>query len=158
MLKSYFRQGLALTGRAHRAGVRVLAGTDTIIGGFRMHDELEHLVAAGLTPAEALRAATLDAAEYASLDGQSGTVEPGRRADLVLLRANPLEQIGNTRQIEAVFLGGRYYDRTRLDRLLGFARQQANVPANWLKMLWGFAMSSVSGELNRLKDKDDDEQ
>lgn len=147
LLQDYFRQGLKLTGEAHRAGVRVLAGTDTIIGGFRMHDELEHLVAAGLTPAQALRAATLDAAEYAGQSSTAGTVEPGRRADLVLLRANPLERIANTREIAAVFLNGRYYGRARLDGLLAFARRQANAPANWIRMLWGFAMSSVSSEL-----------
>lgn len=147
LLNDYFRQGLKLTGEAHRAGVRVLAGTDTIIGGFRMHDELEHLVAAGLTPAAALRAATLDAAEYAGQGALAGSIEPGRRADLVLLSANPLEKIGNSRRIEAVFLGGRHYDRARLDNLLAFARAQANVPANWIRMLWGFARSSVSGEL-----------
>lgn len=147
LLQAYFRQGLRPTGQAHRAGVRVLAGTDTIIGGFRMHDELEHLVAAGLTPAEALRAATLDAAEYAGSGDVAGSVESGRRADLVLLRANPLERIGNSREIESVFLGGRHYDRAGLERLLAFARGQANTPANWIKMLWGFARSSVSGEL-----------
>ena len=147
LLHAYFQQGLKLTGHAHRAGVRVLAGTDTIIGGFRMHDELEHLAAAGLTPADALRAATLDAAEYAGLSKVAGSVEPGHRADLVLLRANPLERIGNSREIEAVFLGGRHYDHAHLDRLLAFARGQANTPANWIKMLWGFARSSVSSEL-----------
>jgi hypothetical protein len=147
LLQAYFRQGLKLTGQAHRAGVRVLAGTDAIIGGLRMHDELGHLVAAGLTPAEALRAATLDPAEYAGMSKESGSIEPGRRADLVLLRANPLERIGHSRDIEAVFLNGRHYDRERLDGLLAFARAQANTPANWIKMLWGFARSSVSSEL-----------
>ncbi len=147
LLQDYFRQGLKLTGQAHSAGVRVLAGTDTIIGGFRMHDELEHLVAAGLTPAQALRAATLDVAQYAGQGNVAGSIEAGRRADLILLSANPLEKIGNTRRIEGVFLHGRHYDRARLDRLLTFARGQANTPANWIKMLWGFAMSSVSGEL-----------
>lgn len=147
LLKAYFNRGLRLTGEAHAAGVRVLAGTDTIIGGFRLHDELEHLVRAGLNPAEALRAATIDAAEYAGLSRDSGSIEPGKRADLVLLRANPLDRIGNSRTIAAVFLNGRHYDRQRLDALLAYTRRQANHPANWIKMLWGFAMSSVSGEL-----------
>lgn len=147
VLKDYFEHGLKLTGAAHRAGVRVLAGTDTIIGGFKIHDELEHLVRAGLSPAEALRAATLHSAEAAGRENESGAIDQGKRADLVLLRANPLERIGNTRAIEAVFLGGRYYDRVRLDALLDFTKGQAGTPANWAKALWGFAMSSVNSSM-----------
>lgn len=137
VLKDYFGHGLKLTGAANRAGVRVLAGTDTIIGGFKIHDELEHLVRAGLTPAEALRAATLDAAEAAGRQQEAGAIEPGKRADLVLLRANPLENIANTRSIEAVLFGGRHYDRTLLDSLLAFTRRQARTPANWAKAFMG---------------------
>lgn len=147
VLSDYFQHGLRLTGDAHRAGVWVLVGTDTIISGFKIHDELEHLVDAGLSPADALRAATLHAADAAGGQHEYGAIESGKRADLVLLRANPLENISNTRSIEAVFLGGRHYDRPLLDRLFEFARRQAHTPANWAKALWGFAMSSVNNSM-----------
>lgn len=146
-LKAYFRHGLALTGAAHRAGVRVLVGTDTALGGFRYHDEMGHLASAGMSPAAVLRAATLDAARYAGLDRDSGSVAIGKRADLVLLDANPLEDISNTRRIRAVFMNGRLYDRNRLDALLGFARGQAAAPHNWAKLVWGFSRSSVASDL-----------
>lgn len=125
----------------------VLVGTDTANGGFRYHDEMALLVRAGLSPAEVLKAATIDAARYARLDRRFGTVAVGKRADVVLLHANPLTNIGNTRRIGAVLIDGRLYDRDRLDAQLSFVREQANSVSNWLKLLWGFAASSVSGEL-----------
>lgn len=146
-LRAYFEHGLRLTGEAHRSGVRVLVGTDTAIGGFRYHDEMAHLVRAGLTPAEVLRAATIEAARYAGLDRRSGSIAVGKRADLVLLSANPLTDIDNTRKIRAVWLAGRLYNRDGLDDLLGFTKRQAHNPANWKRLLWGFARSSVSGDL-----------
>jgi hypothetical protein len=146
-LQGYFEHGLRLTGEAHKAGVPVLVGTDTAIGGFRYHDELAHLVRAGLSPADVLRAATIQGARYAGLERTSGSIAVGKRADLVLLEANPLADIANTRRISAVFLNGRLYDRERLDDLLGFARGQANAPHNWAKLLWGFARSSVTSDL-----------
>ena len=78
----------------HRAGVRILAGTDApwlVVPGFSLHDELFLLVKAGLTPADALRAATSDTAQFLGLQNSLGTVETGKLADLVLLDANPLE-------------------------------------------------------------------
>lgn len=146
-LRRYFEHGLRLTGAAHAAGVPILVGTDTAIGGFRYHDELEHLVRAGLTPAEVLRAATIDAARYTGLDRSSGSVKPGKRADLVLLDANPLSDVRNMRRIRAVMIEGRIYDRQRLDALLRFTRSQAARPDNWVKLLWGFARSSVASDL-----------
>ncbi len=146
-LQAYFQRGLELTGEAHRAGVGILAGTDTAIGGFRYHDELVHLNRAGLSPAEVLRAATIDAARYAGLDATSGSIAVGKRADLVLLGANPLEDIRNTRKIDAVWLAGRLYDRRGLGGLLNFTRAQVQRPTNWVRLLWGFATSSVSSEL-----------
>lgn len=145
-VRVYFEHGLRLTGEAHAAGVRVLVGTDTVLGGFRYHDEMAHLVRAGLTPAEVLRAATIDAARYAGLQRTSGSIAVGKRADLVLLEANPLDNIGNTRRIRAVFLNGRLYDRERLDELLAFTRSQAAAPHNWVKLLWGFVRSSVTSD------------
>ena len=146
-LRRYFAQGLRLTGAAHRAGVPVLVGTDTAIGGLRYHDELQWLVQAGLTPAEAIRAATLDAARYAGMEETHGSVAVGKQADLVLLAGNPLDQIGNTRRITAVILAGRRYDGRKLEELLAFTRREAGRPANMLKLLWGFARSSVTSDL-----------
>ncbi|MCC7635852.1 amidohydrolase family protein [Stenotrophomonas rhizophila] len=146
-LRGYFDHGLALTAAAYRAGVPVLVGTDTAIGGFRFHDEMALLVRAGLSPAEVLRAATLDAARYAGKEAHHGSVEVGKLGDLVLLDANPLEDIAHTRRIQAVFMGGRLHDRKRLDDLLAFGRGQARSPAVWTKLVWGFVRSPVSAEL-----------
>lgn len=146
-LEEYFEHGLHLTGAAHDSGVSILVGTDTAFGGFRFHDEMAHLVRAGLTPAEVLRAATIDAARYAGLADVAGSVEVGKRADLVLLEANPLTNIANTRRVSAVVQDGRLYDRNRLDQLLAFVRQQSGAVHNSAKLLWGFARSSVSSDL-----------
>lgn len=146
-LQRYFAHGLALTGAAHRAGVRVLVGTDTAIGGFRYHDELAHLARAGLSPADVLRAATIEAARYAGEADGAGSVAVGKRADLVLLAADPLADVRNSRRIRAVFLGGRLYDRAGLDALLDHVRRQARSPATAARLLWGFARSSVTSDL-----------
>ncbi|MEN1961437.1 amidohydrolase family protein [Luteimonas sp. MJ246] len=146
-LRGYFEHGLALTHAAYRAGVPVLVGTDTAIGGFRYHDEMALLVRAGLSPAEVLRAATLDAARYAGQTHRHGRVAVGNAADLVLLEANPLDDIAHTRGLYAVLLAGRLYDRPRLDALLDFTRAQARSPVNATKLVWGFSASSVNGEL-----------
>ncbi len=106
----------------HGAGVPIAAGTDTPIGfaapGYSLHTELEMLVRAGLSPIEALRSATLRPAEFFGLEGEMGTIEPGLLADLVLLAENPLEDIGNTRSVQAVVTRGRLLDRTELDALV----------------------------------------
>ena len=112
---------LRLVGMMHERGVPVGAGTDTPINyslpGYALHSELEMLVRAGLTPLEAIGAATLRAAEFFDLESEMGAVEPGMRADLVLLGADPLEDISNTRRIEAVVFQGRLLDRDALDAL-----------------------------------------
>jgi cytosine/adenosine deaminase-related metal-dependent hydrolase len=116
---TYAAWSLFLVGRMHEHGVPVGAGTDTPIGyaipGFSLHSELEMLVRAGLPPLEALRAATLRPAEFFGLEGEMGTIQEGRLADLVLLSANPLDDISNTRRIEAVVLKGALLTRAELD-------------------------------------------
>ncbi len=114
----------------HRAGATILAGTDApmpgVYPGDALHEEIELLVAAGLTPAEALRAATLEPARFLGLSADSGSVEAGKRADLVLLDADPLSDIRNTRRIAAVFVDGRLLRRDALDALLAEAPPPAN--------------------------------
>lgn len=106
----------------HRVGVPMLAGSDSgttgVFTGFGLHDELEVLVAIGFTELEALRTATLEPAKYLTALETQGTVEVGKVADLVLLNANPLEDITNTQKIEAVMANGRYFDRKSLDEIL----------------------------------------
>ena len=119
---------LDVVGRMHRAGVRILAGTDApwlVVPGFSLHDELVLLVKAGLTTADALRAATLDTAQFLGMQNSLGTVETGKLADLVLLDANPLEDIRNTQKISGVFMQGHYFDRRALDGLLQKVETQA---------------------------------
>lgn len=114
----------------HRAGVTILAGTDApqpdIYPGYSLHRELELLVAAGLTPAEALRDATLAPARFLGIATDSGTVAVGRRADLVLVDADPLRDIRNAQRIEAVVLDGRLLRRSALDALLAEAAHAQN--------------------------------
>lgn len=112
-----------------RSGVPLMAGTDAMnpycFPGFSLHDELALLVDSGLTPLAALQAATLNPARFLGRTSELGTVEPGKIANLVLLRADPLANIHNTTQIEAVWLRGQYFDRNALDGLLQHARQAA---------------------------------
>lgn len=116
------RKEADLVGGMQRAGVGILAGTDDanpyVFPGFSLHDELGLLVKAGLTPTEALRAATYNAAKFFDLSSSLGTVESGKIADLVLLDASPLEDISNTKKIAAVVANGRYLPRKSLDKML----------------------------------------
>jgi len=106
----------------NEAGVVLLAGTDVgipaLIPGISLHEELELLVEAGLTPLEALRTATLNPARVLGQSHSLGSIEVGKLADLVLLDANPLADIRNTQRIQAVVADGRLYRRADLDRLL----------------------------------------
>ena len=110
-----------------------MAGTDVskmgLFPGFSLHDELVIFVQAGLTPGEALKTATYNPAKFLGMLDRLGTVEKGKLADLVLLDANPLEDIHNTQKIRAVMLNGRYMDRTALDKLLADAAAAAVAPA-----------------------------
>lgn len=112
-------------------GVPFLAGTDLggplLYPGFSLHDELALLVEAGLSPLQALQAATLNPARYLEATDSLGTVQAGKLADLVLLDANPLEDITHTQQIRAVVLRGRYLDREALDTLLAEAERFASM-------------------------------
>jgi hypothetical protein len=106
----------------NKGGVKLLAGTDTpqpyVYPGFSLHQELALLVRSGLTPLEALRTATYNPAEYLNALDSLGTVAAGKIADLVLLDANPLADIRNTRRINAVIANGHLYDRAALNGML----------------------------------------
>ena len=112
----------------HEEGAPLLAGTDTsvrfVVQGFSIHEELSNLVEAGLTPYEALRCATSEAARFLGQTGEWGTVAVGRRADLLLVRGNPLTEIGALQNLEAVLVNGFHLTRSDLDRLL---EQQAGL-------------------------------
>ncbi|MDQ2923950.1 MAG: amidohydrolase family protein [Acidobacteriota bacterium] len=104
------------------AGIPVLAGTDTpvpgLVAGFSLHDELEAMARAGLTNRKVLEGATRLPAEWLGVAGDRGTVASGKRADLLLLDADPLADVANTRRISAVVDGGRYLPRAVLDQLM----------------------------------------
>jgi imidazolonepropionase-like amidohydrolase len=136
--RRFYQKGLELTGAAHRAGVKVLAGTDYIVAGADLHRELEQLSAAGLSPADVLRAATIHPAEYFGLEGQYGSVEAGKVADLVLVTANPLADIRNTQRIHAVVFNGNHFDRATLDRMSTHVERQARSWTVACKIVWRF--------------------
>jgi Amidohydrolase family len=124
-----WQKQLEVVRRMKEAGVPLMAGTDLggdyIYPGFSLHDELTLFVEAGFTPLEVLKAATRNPAEFLGLLDSRGTVEKGKIADLVLLNANPLEDIHNTQKIEAVVVNGRFLDRKELDQLLAKAEGEA---------------------------------
>lgn len=122
------RRGVEHFRALHRGGVGFLAGTDfgarLIYPGFSLHDELALVVKEiGLTPMEALQSATRNPARFFGLEDSLGTIAPGKLADLVLLEANPLEDISNTKKIAAVVVGGKLLDRPALDALLAQAQK-----------------------------------
>jgi len=129
--RAAYQEELTITRDYHRDGVSILAGTDAggppfVIPGFDLHNELAALVDAGFTPMEALQSVTLDAARFLGRADNFGTVANGKAADLVLLDANPLDDIHNTQKIRAVVVQGRYLDRAALDALLTHAKESAS--------------------------------
>jgi imidazolonepropionase-like amidohydrolase len=111
-----------LVGALRRAGARLLVGTDTpsplVVPGFSVHEELKNLVEAGLTPYEALEAATSAAAECLGKKGDFGVVAVGARADLLLLEANPLEDVGNADTLSGVVVRGRWISKDEIHSIL----------------------------------------
>jgi imidazolonepropionase-like amidohydrolase len=123
MRQEYFTRNLQMVGALHHAGVPFMAGTDAapgvyIMPGFSLHDELANFVEAGFTPMASLQTATSNPAKFLEMEASFGSVEPGKVADLVLLRANPLEDIRNTQKINLVIAHGRLFDRAALDQIL----------------------------------------
>jgi imidazolonepropionase-like amidohydrolase len=121
--QEYFSRNLQMVGALHRAGVPFMAGTDTapgvyIMPGFSLHDELANFVESGFTPMESLQTATSNPAKFLGLESSFGSIAPGKVADLVLLNANPLDDIRNTQKISAVIANGRFFDHAALDEML----------------------------------------
>lgn len=126
--EKYIRIRRAMVFELWKAGVPLMAGSDSpeffLVAGFALHNELEELVASGLSPFAALRAATANPANYLDVATIRGTVSVGKEADLVLLDKNPLSDIKNTRSIRGVFNDGKYYDRALLDEFLESAKRK----------------------------------
>jgi hypothetical protein len=111
---------IAIVGALHKAGVTIVAGTDVVVPGHSLHRELELFVEAGFTPMEAIQAATIVPARVMKRDKDVGTIETGKRADLIIIDANPMESISNIRKLKWVIAGGRMYDSAELWQVAGF--------------------------------------
>lgn len=131
-LKAEAAGDLRLVDSMRRAGMQFLTGTggpdNYVFPGFSLHDELELMVKTGFSPLQALQAATFNPALFMAKLDDYGVVEKGRVADLVLLDGNPVEDIGNTRKIAAVVVGGKYYSQTDLRSMLAHVAALASVP------------------------------
>lgn len=134
--RAAYRRQLEIVTLLHRAGVSFLAGTDLsnpyIFPGFSLHDELASFVAAGMTPAEALRTATVNPARFLGATDSLGTVAVGKLADLVLLEGDPLADIEQVRRIAGVVANGWWYDAAARARLLAEAERVAGGPPGGL--------------------------
>ena len=110
---------LAMIGALHAAGANLLIGTDTpnpfVVPGFALHEELDNFVAAGVAPGRAIQIATRDAARFLGIANDVGTIEPGKRADLVLVDQNPIDDVTRLRQPAGVMVGGVWSSREVLD-------------------------------------------
>lgn len=111
---------LKIIGALHRAGIPIVAGTDVGVPGFLLYRELELYVKAGLTPLEAIQAATITPARVMKLENEVGTIEAGKRADIIILDANPLDNISNIRKVRFVVAQGRLFDCAKLRESVGF--------------------------------------
>jgi imidazolonepropionase-like amidohydrolase len=115
-----FEKELAIVGALHKAGIPIVAGTDQTVPGYSLHREIELYVQAGFTPMEAIQAATIVPAGVMGLEKESGTVEKGKRGDLILINGNPLEDIHATRNVEYVITNGTMYHTAELWQSVGF--------------------------------------
>ncbi|HET8675243.1 MAG TPA: amidohydrolase family protein, partial [Blastocatellia bacterium] len=118
--RAAFEQFVATVGALHKAGVAIVAGTDVVIPGHSLHRELELFVKAGLTPMEAIQAASVVPARVMKKDKDVGTIEAGKRADVIIVDANPLESISNIRRLRWVIARGRMFDSDKLWLAAGF--------------------------------------
>jgi imidazolonepropionase-like amidohydrolase len=115
-----FSKELAIVAALHRAGVPIVAGTDQAVPGHSLHREIELYVQAGFTAMEAIQSATIVPARVMGLDRELGSVEKGKRGDLILINGDPLADIHNTRNVEYVITNGTMYHTTELWQSVGF--------------------------------------
>ena len=115
-----FRTLLATVSVLHAAGIPMVAGTDQAVPGFSLDREIELYVKAGFTPMEAIQAATLVPARAMGMETESGTIEPGKRADVIVVDGNPLETISDIRKVSVVFAAGRMFQPAPLLSSVGF--------------------------------------
>jgi imidazolonepropionase-like amidohydrolase len=120
MADRVFAKEVSVVGALYRAGVRIVAGTDQAVPGHSLHREIELYVEAGLTPMEAIQAATIVPARVMGLDRELGTIEAGKRADMILLDGNPLDNIHSIRKVEYVVANGKMYQCAQLWTSVGF--------------------------------------
>ncbi len=120
LLEEAVQNGIAIVGALHHAGVPIVAGTDQTVPGHSLYREIELYVQAGFTPMEAIQAATIVPARVMGVDKEVGTVETGKRADLIIVDANPLESIHNIRKVQFVITNGVMYNCAELWRSVGF--------------------------------------
>jgi imidazolonepropionase-like amidohydrolase len=129
----FWQNWVQMVKEMNKAGIPLMVGTDLmcpgIIPGYSVHEEMAIWQEAGIPAADVLRSATLVPAQFMGLGERLGSVSEGKTASMVLVRANPLEDIKNALQIEGVFLRGKYFSRTDLDRLLDEAKDLAQLPA-----------------------------
>jgi len=119
-IRRQFTKYVAIVGALHRAGIPIVAGTDQSVPGHSLYREMELYVEAGFTPTEAIQSATIVPARVMKQDAESGTIEPGKRADLILVEGNPLENIHNIRNVKTVITGGVAYNCAELWQSVGF--------------------------------------
>ena len=126
--KSRYLFGMKQVPQFHNAGIRIIAGSDEaalntfVYPGESLIDELQIFQQSGMSPADILRTATINGAMFLRKADKSGSVEVGKSADLVILNANPLDDIKAVRQVYSVFSRGRYFDRAALNRILADVR------------------------------------
>lgn len=120
LMDSILTKELSILGILHRAGVTIVAGTDQSVPGHSLYREIELYVQAGFSPQEALQAATIIPARVMGLEKELGTIEKGKRADLIIVNGNPLEDIHNIRNVEFVITNGAMYNSSELWRSVGF--------------------------------------
>ncbi len=116
----YRKIALGILRRLHAAGIPVIAGTDQAIPGYSLHRELELYVEAGFTPLEAMQSATIQAARALGVESESGTLEVGKRGDVLLLDADPLQDIHNSLRVWRTVASGTVYEPSPLWRAVGF--------------------------------------
>ncbi len=127
--------------------MKILAGSDAIdrnvYYGISLHEELQELVKAGLTNAEALQTATINAAEYYGLSHEYGSIAVGKKSSFLLLDKNPLENISNTQSITTVFFNNKRYNINDLEKMKEYVMQQAKSYGMSCKFLWNILKNGM---------------